>query len=195
MAATPTNSLINLSIPATAPDGFTEPQVKAAVELFLNGFNNFLREFERYTGATQKDVTLWPNLLPSDTLIRNQAGRLYAIASEAISVGDFVNLHNVAGVLNVRKANGAAGLVKPANGYCSTTGGVALGASGEFILSQGILTITGILPGQNIYLSTTPGLASVTPLTGAGQLEQYIGVGVANNLASIDISCGQYVQH
>lgn len=195
MAATPTNSLINLSIPATAPDGFTEPQVKAAVELFLNGFNNFLREFERYTGATQKDVTLWPNLLPSDTLIRNQAGRLYAIASEAISVGDFVNLHNVAGVLNVRKANGAAGLVKPANGYCSTAGGVAIGAFGEFILSQGILTITGILPGQNIYLSTTPGLASVTPLTGAGQLEQYIGVGVANNLASIDISCGQYVQH
>lgn len=195
MPATPTNSIINLSLPAIAPDGFTNPEVKAAVELFLSGLNNMLREFERYVGATQKDVTLWSSIVPSDTLIRHQAGRLYAVADENIIVGDFINLVNSAGILHVRKANGAAGLVKPTDGYCSTAGGVALGAIGEFILSQGILAITGILPAQRVYLSATPGLAGITPLTGAGQLEQFIGVGVAPNLAYINIAQGQYIQH
>lgn len=195
MAAVNTNSVVNLNVPAIAPDGFTTPEVRAAVELFLNGFNNFLRSFEQYVGATQKDVTLWPFLVPSDTLLRHQAGRLYGVAGEVLANGDFVNIYNNAGILNFRKSNGTAGTIRPAHGYCSTSGGIGIGAIGEIILAQGILAVSGILPGQPIYLSTSAGLATTTALTGAGQLEQYIGIGVANNLAYIDISMGQYIQH
>lgn len=195
MAQTPTNSVVNLNVPAFAPDGFSDPQVKASVELFLNGFNNFLRSFEQYVGATQKDVTLWPTLLPSDTLLRHQAGRLYGIANETLAAGDFINLVNNAGVLNFRKANGTSGTVRPAHGYCSTTGGILIGAVGEVILSQGILSVAGIVPGQPIYLSTVAGLATTVALTGAGQLEQFLGIGVATNLAYINIAMGQYIQH
>ena len=154
-----------------------------------------LRAFEQYTGATQKDITEWSSLSPSDTLIRHQAGRLYAVASEAIAFGEFVNLHNVAGVLNIRKANGAAGTVRPAYGYCSTTGGIALGAKGEVILSQGLLAVGGLNPGQAIYLSAVAGAPTTVALTGAGQLEQFLGIGVAANLAYINISSGQFIQH
>lgn len=195
MANTPTNSLINLSLPDKAPEQFTEPQPRAAVELFIVSLNNMLREFERYVGATQKDVTLWSSLLPSDTLIRHQAGRFYVKASENIAFGDFINLHNVAGVCNVRKANAAAGLVKPARGFCSTIAGIPIGGFGEVILSQGLLAIAGVSAGDAIYLSTSPGQGTLAAPVGAGQLEQFIGFGVASNLAMIDITHGSYLQH
>lgn len=189
------SSLVNLYLPAAAPDSFQDPEVRAAVDLMLTGLNNFLRAFEAYTGATQKDMTLWSSLTPSDTIISGQHRRLYAVAAENLAYGDFINLVNSAGVLNIRKSNGAAGLVKPAHGWCSTSGGIAIGARGEVILKTGLLAIAGLAPGQAIYQSATPGLASTTPLTAAGQLEQFIGIGVASNLAYIDISMGQYIQH
>lgn len=192
---TPTNSLVNLSLPDKAPEQFTDPQARSAVELFIVSLNNMLREFERYVGATQKDVTLWSSLLASDTLIRHQGGRFYAKASEAIAFGDLINLHNVAGVCNVRKANAAAGLIKPARGFCSTTTGIALGAFGEVILSQGILAIAGVSPGDAVYLSTSPGQGTLSILTGVGQLEQFVGFGIASNLVQIDISQGSFLQH
>lgn len=195
MATTPTNSVINLNLPATAPDGFDEPQVKAAVELFLAAQNNMLREFERYSGITQKDMTLWSSLLPTDTLLRHQLGRFYVTASEALLFADFINIHNVAGVANVRKANAANGLVKPARGFCSTVGGVALGAKCEVILSQGLLAVAGVNPGDVLFLSVVPGLGTLIAPTGGGQLEQFLGVGVATNLVYVDISMGNYIQH
>lgn len=189
------NSGVNLFIPASAPDSFQNPEVKALAEMMVTGFNNFLRSFEQYTGATQKDMTLWNSYVPSDTIITHQSRRLYAVASEAISFGDFINLHNAAGILNVRKSNGAAGLVKPAHGFCSTSGGVALGEVGEFILHSGLLAVTGLNPGQAIYQSSTPGLATTTPLVAAGTLEQFLGIGVQTNLAFVCITMGQYIQH
>lgn len=189
------NSLVNLFLPAASPDSFTDPQVKAAVDLYLTGFANFLRYFEEFTGATQKDMTLWTSLLPSDTIISGQHRRLYGKASENLAFGDFINLVNVAGVLNFRKSNGAAGLVKPAHGWCSTIGGILIAETGEVILKSGLLAVTGLLPGQAIYQSATPGLAGTVALVGAGQLEQFIGIGVASDLAYIDISMGSYIQH
>lgn len=189
------NSLINLFLPAAAPESFQDPQVKAAVDLMLTGFNNILRGLEQYTGATQKDVTLWNSLVPGDTIISGQHRRLYGIANEALAFGDFINLVNVAGVLQFRKSNGAAGVVKPAHGFCITIGGIAIGNFGEVTLKSGLLAVTGLLPGQAIYQSATPGLAGTVALVGAGQLEQFIGIGVASNLAYIDISMGSYIQH
>lgn len=191
----PINSIINLNVPAHVPDGFTDPQVRAAVEMFINAQNNLLRTFEQYVAPTQKDMTTWSSLVASDTLLKYFSGRIYKVASENINFGDFVNLHDVAGVCNVRKANASSGTVRPARGYCSTVGGVLIGEIGEFILSQGLLTIGGVACGQAIFLSTSPGLATITAPVGAGQLEQFLGVGVETNLVHVDISLGQYIQH
>lgn len=191
----PVNSVVNLNAPATVPDGFENPEVRAAVELFLGSQLNLLRALEQYVGITQKDITLWNSIVPSDTLLRHQAGRLYVTASEAISFGHFINLHNNAGVLNCRKAQGTAGTVRVAQGYCNDADGAAIGERTEVILSSGLLAVGGVAPGQAIYLSTVAGVPTTVPLTGAGQLEQFLGIGVATNLVYIDISLGQYIQH
>lgn len=189
------NSIVNLNIPSSAPDGFTDPQVRAAVEMFLVAQLNMLRSFELYTGATQKDITLWASLQPTDTLIRHQAGRLYVTAGENINAGDFVNLYLDAAILKCRKAQATAGSVRPARGYCSTAGGILLGDRGEVILSQGILEIGGVVPGTSYFLATSAGQATAVAPVAAGQLEQFLGVGIADNLLYIDIALGAYVQH
>jgi hypothetical protein len=195
MAQAPTNSVVNLNTPAVAPDGFEDPQTKAAVELFLNGMNNILRALEQYGGITQKDVSLWSSLIPTDTLLRHQLGRLYVTAGENINNGDFVNLYLDAGILKARKAQATAGNVRRAAGYCSTSGGILIGARGEVILSLGILTIAGVNPGDLIFLSAVAGQATIVPPVGAGQLEQFLGIGVASNLVYVSITMGQYIQH
>lgn len=189
------NSIINLNIPAVVPDGFQNPEVRSAVEMFLNSMNNLLRSVEQYSGITQKDITTWNSIIPSDTLLRHQLGRFYVEASEDIPLNNFINLHNVAGVTKARKAQGTAGTVRKAHGFCSTTGGMLTGNIGEVILSQGLVAIGGVAPGQDIFLSLVAGVPGLVALTGAGQLEQYLGTGVATNLVYIDISMGQFIQH
>jgi hypothetical protein len=195
MAGSVVNSVMNLNLPSAAADSISDPEVKALADQMILTFANFQQEIERYSGITQKDITTWSNQLPTDTLLTHQLRRLYVKASEALLFGDLINLHNVAGILNARKANGTAGTVRAARGFCSTAGGIGINAIGEVILHSGILAIAGVLPGQDIFLSTTAGLAGTVPLTGAGQLEQYIGTGVASNLAFINIAMGQFLQH
>lgn len=185
------NSSIDLGTPDTPPDGIKNPEVRGVYEFVINTINNLVRSIEQFVGITTKDITQWPQLVPTDTLLRHQAGRLYAIASENIVFGAFINLHNAAGVLNVRNADS---LGKPAHGYCNIQGVVA-GARTEVILSQGILPIGGLLPGQAIYLSHVLGVASTVPDVAAGRIEQFLGIGVAPGIAYIDISLGQYIQH
>lgn len=186
------NSQIDLGIPDTPPDGIKNPEVKGVYEFVINSINNLVRSIEQFGGITTKDITQWPQLVPTDTLLRHQAGRLYVVASENIAFGAFINLHNNAGVLNVRNSDS---LGKPAHGYCNIPNGVVAGARTEVILSQGILPIGGLLPGQAIFLSHVLGVAATVPDIAAGRIEQFLGIGVAPGIAYIDISLGQYVQH
>lgn len=189
------NSIINLNLPAVVPDAFQNPEVRAAVELFLNTFNNLLRSIETFSGITPKDVTTWDVLGPSDTLLRYQLGRLYPIASEDIPFGSFVNLHDVGGDLRARKANAAAGSVRPARGYCSQDGGIVTGDRGEIILSLGLVGIAGVAPGQEIFLSTAAGVATLVAPVAAGTLTQFLGIGVATDIVYVDIASGIYRQN
>ena len=186
------NSQIDLGLPDTPPDGIKTPEVRGVYEFVINSINNLVRAIEQFVGITTKDITQWSQLIPTDTLLRHQAGRLYVTASENIAFGAFINLHNNAGVLNVRNSDS---LGKPAHGYCNISGGVLAGARTEVILSQGILPIGGILPGQAIYLSHVLGAPSTVPDVAAGRTEQFLGIGVAPGIAYIDISLGQYIQH
>jgi hypothetical protein len=186
------NSSVNLGISSTPPDGIKNIEVRELYSFTINVANNLLRAIEQFVGITTKDISQWPQLVPSDTLLRNQTGRFYVVASENIAFNAFVNLHNVAGVCNVRNANSVA---KPAHGYCNIPGGVIAGNITEVILSQGLLILGGLLPGQAIFLSVVNGVASTVPDVAAGHIEQFLGIGVAPGIAYIDISLGQYVQH
>ncbi|SRR6266571_4212373 len=192
--ASPTNfnSLINLGLPAQAPDFIKNPEVRAAVEMSILSINALLRAIEQYGGITQKDITLWSSLHPNDTLLRHQQGRFYLPAFEALAFGAFINLFSDAGIC---KARNSSSIAKPAHGYCNVTGGSLAGAFTEVILAQGILAVTGILPGQALYLANTAGLSSTVPDTAVGRIEQFLGIGVAPGIAYIDITLGQYIQH
>src|SRR6266853_3628220 len=181
------NSLINLGIPSQAPDFIRNPEVRAAVDLSISATNALLRALEQYGGITQKDITLWNFLQPADTLLRHQLGRFYVIAKENIAAGAFINLINDAGVCKVQNSDS---LGKPAHGYCNVSGGVLAGNFTEVILSQGILAIGGILPGQAIYLSHILGTPATVPDVAAGRIEQFLGIGVAAGIVYIDISLG-----
>jgi len=190
--ATNINSVIDVGIPDHAPDGVQSPEVKAVYEFVIQALNNLHRGIERFSGVTTRDITQWSQSKPSDTLLRQNLGRLYVIAKEIIAYGAFVNLVNVGGVCQVQNSDS---LGKPAHGYCNIVGGVLAGNYTEIILSQGILAIGGLNPGQAIYLSHVLGVSSTVPDVAAGRIEQFLGIGVAPGIAYIDISLGQYIQH
>src|SRR6267143_5718422 len=144
------NSSINLGIPDKAPDGVQNPEVRAVYEFVIQAINSLHRGIEQFNGVTTRDITQWSQSKPSDTLLRQNLGRLYVIAKENIAYGAFVNLVNVGGVCQVQNSDS---LGKPAHGYCNIPGGVLTGNFTEVILSQGILAIGGLNPGQAIYLS------------------------------------------
>src|SRR2546430_7524269 len=183
------NSLINLGLPDKSPDGVKDPEVRAVYEFIIRAFNSFQRGIEQFSGITTKDITQWSQLQPSDTLFRQNLGRFYVLANEAIAAGAFVNLLNVAGVCKVQNANSIG---KPAHGYCNVAGGVLAGNFTEIILGQGMLAIGGVNPGDALYLSNNPGLAALAHDVADGRIAQYLGVGVAPGVAYIDITLGQY---
>lgn len=189
------NSLLNAGISGDVPPAFKHPEVIAAVEMFITGLRNLTQDIERYTGITQKDPSLWSLLAPTDTLLRQNLGRIYVKASVNLVFGNMVNFHSVAGVLNARLANASSGVARRAHGYCNVAAGTLAGEITEVILTFGLLPISGIIPVNNLYLSTTPGTLSTTPATAAGELEQYCGYCVADDLAYISIVPGTFIQH
>ncbi len=185
------DSKINLGLPSEAPEEFTHPQVRGAVNMSINGMNNILRAIEQYGGVTQKPVGDWSTTAPQDTILRANTGRFYLKASEDIAFGALINIHNSSGA----KAQNATSVGKPAHGYCNVSGGVIAGADCEVILGMGLVGIGGVSPGDSVYLSATPGLAALSPDLGAGRIEQYVGFGVDTDLVYIQITLGAYIQH
>lgn len=94
-------------------------------------------------------------------------------ASENLSAGDFVNVHDNAGAENVRRADGAS------------EGTEAVGFVLAAVTSGNLATVhfsgindqlTSLTAGVRHYLSaTTPGAVTATAPTGTGQVVQYLG--------------------
>lgn len=187
------NSIVNLGLPADLSNNFRNPEVKALAEATFNSLNNLLRNIEQYCGMSPRDPSLWAVETPSDTLYRQNLGRFYGKASENIAVGAVINIFNNAGVVGVRNANSST--AKPAAGYCNVSTGVLAGAYGEFILSQGLMPIAGINPGDRLFLSAVNGLIQVGPDVTAGHIEQFIGLGIASGIVYVDITLGTWIQH
>ena len=92
-------------------------------------------------------------------------------ASENLSASNLVNIWNSAGQFRVRKAD-ATTAGKEANGFVLSA--VTSGQNALVYLEGSITGLGGLTPGR-YYLSTTPGEATLTPPTGAGNVVQYIG--------------------
>lgn len=89
----------------------------------------------------------------------------------ALAAGDFVNIFNDNGVAKVRKAD-ASSAVAPANGFVLEA--FASGATATVYMGGLNSAVVGLTPGK-AYLSTTPGQATSTPPTTAGNVVQRIG--------------------
>lgn len=114
------------------------------------------------------DVSLMPTGIGPDLCT--------AVASAAITAGQFVQVYNNAGVLNVRPAD-ASTTGKEANGFCLAS--ISSSASGTVYLSGLNTATTGQTPGTKLFLSdTTPGAASATVPSAAGHQVQQIGYAI-----------------
>lgn len=102
-------------------------------------------------------------------------------ASEALSAGDYVNIWNSSGP-KCRKADAtAAG--KEAHGFVLAAVSNAATAT---IYLEGTNNQHSSLTAGNMYLSTTPGAATATPPSTAGNVIQRIGVAVSATQVSFE---------
>lgn len=97
-------------------------------------------------------------------------------ATEALSASNLVNVWNSSNTPSVRKADATAE-GKPCHGFVLDS--VASGATVTVYFGRKITGLTGIVAGQRYYLDTTAGGFTATPISGAGKVDQFIGVGIS----------------
>lgn len=113
------------------------------------------------------DSTMMPNGIGSDAKTMT--------ASEAISAGDIVNVHDSSGA-KVRKAD-ATTSSKHAVGFAPSA--IANGASGTINFEGTITGLSALTIGATYYLHTTAGGITTTAPTGSGQVVQKVGVAIS----------------
>lgn len=116
--------------------------------------------------AGRLDTSMMPVGIAADTAS--------VVASENLAAGDFVNIWNSTGA-KARKAD-ATVAGKEAHGY--VIAGVTAPAAATVYFEGTNPGVTGQTPGP-VYLSTTAGLATATPPSGAGNVVQRIGFATA----------------
>ena len=134
--------------------------------------------------ATDGTGRLDPSLMPTGVGVST----LTVTASEALTAGDFVNLHDVTGT-RARKADASNN--RPAHGFVLT--GIASAASGTVYL-QGLNTsLTGLTPGVLRFLSGSgAGTSTATAPTTAGHIVQELGVAVS--ATAINFEYNDFIQ-
>lgn len=118
------------------------------------------------TGADGKlSTTLMPPGIGPDVLSVQ--------ASENISAGDLVNIHDVAGAARVRRAD--ASNSREAHGFVLSS--VTSGNAVDVYFDGPITGLSGLTPGAKAFLSgSTPGGITTTPPTTVGHIFQQVGV-------------------
>jgi len=124
--------------------------------------------------AGKLDGTLFPSGFGEETITLT--------ASEALSAGDFVNIHDDAGTPSMRKAD-ATSTGKAADGFVVTS--ISSGNTGAFH-PMGALNdqLTSLTVGSIYYLATTAGTATTTRPSSTGNVIQRVGRAV--NATTID---------
>lgn len=111
------------------------------------------------------DVSVMPVGIGAETIA--------VIASEALSAGNFVNIWNNAGTLNVRKADATTN-GKPAHGFVLAAVSSA-GTATVYTLSQTNTQLSSLTPGSDYFLATTAGGVITPAPSTAGNIVQYLG--------------------
>lgn len=95
------------------------------------------------------------------------------VTSEGLSAGNWVNVYKNGAASNVRRSDDSVG--KETNGYVLAAS--ASGATANVYMLKGTNNqVTGMVPGDIVYTSSTPGVASSTPPVAAnGKILQPIG--------------------
>lgn len=185
------NAPTDFRIQQTPPDEIPT-EYKAAFNQIYSSIQQLILTLVTNCGIGPRDFSQWAALSGNPiTLLASNLNRLYVTVAETIPYGAAINLYNSGG-LTGRKAN-ATNNTKPAHGFCSTPGGIAIGASGEMILHVGTIQIAGLTPGASYYLSTTDGLITNSPPVAAGNIEEYVGVAVSSTVLAFNT--GAWLQH
>lgn len=122
---------------------------------------------------TLPDGTLDPSIMPTGI----GADVKILPASEALAAGDLVNIWTDSGTAKVRKADATAE-GKEAVGFVKAA--VALNGSASIYMEGRISGLTGLTAGTRMYLSaSTPGQATATAPSTAGNVVQWIGDAVS----------------
>jgi hypothetical protein len=175
------NIPFSLSMPITIPDGFSNPEVVAAITFLLQLNQQLTQGMLQLTGATQRDPTTWKDLAPQSTILIGNMVRLYDIVGATpLTYGMLVHSGN-AGIVPA-DAPGAAAW---ATGFILAN--YAAGAECEVFAGQGLIqNVTGLLKGQALFLGAAGNLTAIRNTT-SGQIDQYVGYGVAPGTAQITL--------
>lgn len=122
---------------------------------------------------TKADGTLDPAVMPTGigADVKNM------LASETLAANDLVNVWADGGVEKARKADATAE-GKEATGFVKEA--VTSGATAAVYFEGRISGLTGLTPGARQYLSaSSPGAATATAPTGAGNVSQWVGDAVS----------------
>jgi hypothetical protein len=103
-------------------------------------------------------------------------------ASEALTAGNWVNIHNMTGAFRVRKAD-ATVAGKQAHGFVLAS--VASGANAQVFLEGTNTAVTGQTPGD-VFLGTTAGLGAAAAPSGSGNVVQRLGVALSATAVSFE---------
>ena len=121
-----------------------------------------------------------------ETLIPNSDGARAFMASEALSAGDFVNVHDDGGVPKLRKAD-ASSIATRAHGFVKATADV--GDTVKFYESGALGGFTALTVGSIYFLSdATAGEPVAAAPTTTGHIAQAVGVAVSATEIQVDIS-------
>lgn len=109
------------------------------------------------------------------------------VSSESLTAGDFVNVYNNAGTLNVRKAD-ATTSGKEAHGFVLASVTFPAAATVYF---EGINTQRSALTvGAKYYLDTTAGGVVAAPPAASGNVVQYIGTALSATELNFEADTG-----
>lgn len=97
-----------------------------------------------------------------------------AASSENLVAGNFVNLYDNAGTINVRKADATTN-GKPAHGFVKANVTSPANAT-VYLLSNINDAVSGLTVGLDYWLHTTPGALTNTPPSASGNISQHIGI-------------------
>lgn len=188
------SSPVDFRIGQTPPGVANFNEAQNAVADIYASLQQMIHTFIDIGGIGPQPAALWEALNGSTRgLTEGNTRRLICRASQTLLFGNIISLHiGSDGKIQSRLA-AATSATLVADGFCSQPGGIIGGQLGEVILGAGVVLLNGIVVGQRYWLAPTPGLIIDAPPVAAGQVEQYLGIGI--DTTHLWFQCGMWLQH